>query len=97
MAFHLLIFSLHSIAFRGIHKELVRRYEGSFPIVAKIGTTSCRLDLPCTLKITRHVSKPHHEVMQDTSRRTLIRTLAVVTKSYASEIKEVLTSKVARQ
>ncbi|KAG8382759.1 hypothetical protein BUALT_Bualt05G0110700 [Buddleja alternifolia] len=38
-------------AFRGMHKGLVRKYEGPYPVVAKVGKVSYRLDLPSTLKI----------------------------------------------
>nr|GLL22365.1 hypothetical protein F511_43983 [Ipomoea trifida] len=38
-------------AFRGLHKGLVRKYEGPFPIIVRVGTVSYRLDLPSSLKI----------------------------------------------
>ncbi|KAL8043819.1 hypothetical protein ABFX02_08G008550 [Erythranthe guttata] len=34
-----------------MHKGLVRRYEGPFPIIAKVGKVSYRLELPSSLKI----------------------------------------------
>ncbi|KAK3038354.1 hypothetical protein RJ639_031450 [Escallonia herrerae] len=38
-------------SFRKVHKGLIRKYEGPFPIVAKVGKVSCRLGLPPKLKI----------------------------------------------
>ncbi|KAI3462633.1 hypothetical protein Pfo_019296 [Paulownia fortunei] len=59
-------------ALRGMHKGLVRRYEGPFPIVAKVGKVSYRIDLPSSLKIhpVFHVSilKPYHGDEEDPSR-----------------------------
>ncbi|KAK3013577.1 hypothetical protein RJ639_008756 [Escallonia herrerae] len=38
-------------SFRKVHKGLIRKYEGPFPIMAKIGKASYRLELPPKLKI----------------------------------------------
>ncbi|KAK3015069.1 hypothetical protein RJ639_007039 [Escallonia herrerae] len=38
-------------SFRKVHKGLIRKYEGPFPIVAKVGKVSYRLELPPKLKI----------------------------------------------
>ncbi|KAK3034707.1 hypothetical protein RJ639_032468 [Escallonia herrerae] len=38
-------------SFRKVHKGLIRKYEGPFPIVAKVGKASYRLELPPKLKI----------------------------------------------
>ncbi|KAK3042183.1 hypothetical protein RJ639_001303 [Escallonia herrerae] len=38
-------------SFRKVHKWLIRKYEGPFSIVAKIGKASYRLELPPKLKI----------------------------------------------
>ncbi|KAK3037385.1 hypothetical protein RJ639_030483 [Escallonia herrerae] len=38
-------------SFRKVHKGLIRKYEGPFPIVAKIGKASYQLELPPKLKI----------------------------------------------
>ncbi|KAG8372903.1 hypothetical protein BUALT_Bualt12G0115500 [Buddleja alternifolia] len=58
--------------FRGKHKGLVRKYEGPYPVVAKVGKVSYRLDLPSTLKIhpVFHVSmlRPYQEDEEDPSR-----------------------------
>ncbi|KAI3458616.1 hypothetical protein Pfo_015279, partial [Paulownia fortunei] len=88
-------------ALRGMHKGLVRRYEGPFPIVAKVGKVSYRIDLPSSLKIhlVFHVSmlKPYHGDEEDPSRGQSHRAPPVVTKSYDKEIEEVLTKKTVRQ
>ncbi|KAK3005238.1 hypothetical protein RJ639_016158 [Escallonia herrerae] len=38
-------------SFRKVHNGLIRKYEGPFPIVAKVGKVSYRLELPSKLKI----------------------------------------------
>ncbi|KAK3012455.1 hypothetical protein RJ639_010378 [Escallonia herrerae] len=38
-------------SFRKVHKGLIQKYEGPFPIVAKVGKASYRLELPPKLKI----------------------------------------------
>lgn len=88
-------------AFRSLHKGLIRRYEGPFEIVGKVGKVSYRLDLPDTLKIhpVFHVSmlKPYHADEDDQTRRVSTRAPPVVTKSYDKEIEEVLASKEVRK
>ncbi|KAG8382917.1 hypothetical protein BUALT_Bualt05G0129700 [Buddleja alternifolia] len=84
-------------AFRGMHKGLVRKYEGPYPVVAKVGKVSYRLDLPSTLKIhpVFHVSmlRPYQEDEEDPSRGESHRAPPVVTKSFDKEIEEVLSHK----
>ncbi|KAG8372062.1 hypothetical protein BUALT_Bualt12G0027500 [Buddleja alternifolia] len=88
-------------AFRGMHKGLVRKYEGPYPVVAKVGKVSYRLDLPSTLKIhpVFHVSmlRPYQEDEEDPSRGESHRAPPVVTKSFDKEIEEVLSHKVVRR
>jgi hypothetical protein len=88
-------------AYRSVHKGLVRRYEGPFPIVAKVGKVSYRLDLPSTLKIhpVFHVSmlKPFHEDMKDPSRSESQRAPPIVTKSFDKEVDEILADRVVRR
>ncbi|KAG8389640.1 hypothetical protein BUALT_Bualt02G0250000 [Buddleja alternifolia] len=85
-------------AFRGMHKGLVRKYEGPYPVVAKVGKFSYRLDLLSTLKIhpVFHVSmlRPYQEDEEDPSRGASHRAPPVVTKSFDKEIEEVLSHKV---
>ncbi|KAH9726762.1 Endonuclease [Citrus sinensis] len=56
---------------RKVHKGLVRRYEGPFRVVRRVGNVSYQLQLPPRLKIhpVFHVSlvKPYHEDMRDPS------------------------------
>ncbi|KAG8391561.1 hypothetical protein BUALT_Bualt01G0200400 [Buddleja alternifolia] len=88
-------------AFRGMHKGLVRKYEGPYPVVAKVGKVSYRLDLPSTLRIhpVFHVSmlRPYQEDEEDPSRGESHRAPPVVTKSFDKEIEEVLSHKVVRR
>ncbi|KAI9161434.1 hypothetical protein LWI28_017397 [Acer negundo] len=57
---------------RKIHKGLVRKYEGLFPIIKQVGKVSYQVQLPPRLKIhpVFHVSflKPYHTDMEDPSR-----------------------------
>ncbi|KAK2985975.1 hypothetical protein RJ640_026447 [Escallonia rubra] len=58
-------------SFRKVHKGLIRKYEEPFPIMAKVGKVSYRLELPPKLKIhpVFHVSllKPHYDDKEDPS------------------------------
>nr|CAD1823351.1 unnamed protein product [Ananas comosus var. bracteatus] len=58
--------------FRKVHKGLVWKYEGLFPIVGKVGKVSYRVQLPAWLKIhlVFHTSclKPYHADREDPSR-----------------------------
>ncbi|KAG8377434.1 hypothetical protein BUALT_Bualt08G0032500 [Buddleja alternifolia] len=84
-------------AFLGMHKGLVRKYEGPYPVVAKVGKVSYWLDLPSTLKIhpVFHVSmlRPYQEDEEDPSRGESHRAPPVVTKSFDKEIEEVISHK----
>ncbi|KAM7485714.1 hypothetical protein LguiA_001723 [Lonicera macranthoides] len=88
-------------AYRSVHKGLVRRYEGPFPVIAKVGKVSYRLDLPSTLKIhpVFHVSmlKPYHEDVEDPSRSESQRAPPIVTKSFDKEVEEVLATREVRR
>lgn len=88
-------------AFRSLHKGLIRRYEGPFEIVGKVGKVSYRLDLPDTLKIhpVFHVSmlKPYHVDEDDRDRGVSMRAPPIMTKSYDKEIEKILASKEVRK
>ncbi|KAK6163843.1 hypothetical protein DH2020_000707 [Rehmannia glutinosa] len=88
-------------ALRGMHKGLVRRYEGPFTITGKVGKVSYRVDLPDTLKIhpVFHVSmlKPYHVDEEDPSRGYSQRAPPVVTKSYDKDVEEVLMKRIVRR
>lgn len=88
-------------AFRSLHKGLIRRYEGPFEVVGKVGKVSYRLNLPDTLKIhpVFHVSmlKPYHADEADRDRGVSTRAPPVMTKSYDKDIEEILASKEVRK
>ncbi|KAK2979093.1 hypothetical protein RJ640_022575, partial [Escallonia rubra] len=84
-----------------VHKGLIRRYEGPFPIVAKVGKVSYRLELPPKLKIhpVFHVSllKPHYDDKEDPSRGESHRAPTAVVRSYDKEAEYVLSDKIERR
>ncbi|KAK2979872.1 hypothetical protein RJ640_024373 [Escallonia rubra] len=88
-------------SFRKVHKGLIRRYEGPFPIVAKVGKVSYRLELPPKLKIHPifHVSllKPHYDDKEDPSRGESHRAPTAVVRSYDKEAEYVLSDKIERR
>ncbi|KAK2971376.1 hypothetical protein RJ640_030342 [Escallonia rubra] len=88
-------------SFRKVHKGLIRRYEGPFPIVAKVGKVSYRLELPPKLKIhpVFHVSllKPHYDDKEDPSRGESHRAPTAVVRSYDKEAEYVLSDKIERR
>ena len=57
---------------RRLHKSLLRRYEGPFPIIRSVGRVAYRVELPPRLKIhpVFHVSnlKPYHADLEEPSR-----------------------------
>jgi len=59
---------------RSLHKGLVRRYDGPFQIIKKVGNVSYKVDLPPRLKIhpVFHVSylKPYHQDKEDPFRES---------------------------
>ena len=69
---------------------LVRRYEGPFLIIEKVGKAAYRLELPPKLKIhiVFHVSmlKPFHEDKEDPSRSKSSRALTVVVTEFDKKI-----------
>ena len=58
-------------ALRGVHQNVVHKYEGPFKIVVKVGKISYKLELPLHFKIhpVFHASvlKPYHEDKEDPS------------------------------
>ncbi|KAL7108917.1 hypothetical protein ACP275_06G142900 [Erythranthe tilingii] len=88
-------------ALLSMHKGLVRRYEGPFPVIPKVGKVSYCLELPSSLKIhpVFHVSmlKPYHEDKEDPSRGESHRAPPIMTKSYNKEIEEVLGQQLKRR
>ncbi|XP_048228757.1 uncharacterized protein LOC125369762 [Ricinus communis] len=86
---------------RQVHKGLVRRYKGPFPIVKRVGAVAYQLQLPSKLKIHNvfHVSmlKPYHEDKEDPSCGESKRApMAIVTK-FDKEIECILADRVIRR
>ncbi|RVW21672.1 Retrovirus-related Pol polyprotein from transposon 297 [Vitis vinifera] len=86
---------------RPVNKGLVRRYEGPFPILGKVGKVSYRVQLPPRLKIhpVFHVSylKPYHEDKDDPRRGLSKRAPITVVTSYDKEVEHVLADRVIRR
>ena len=86
---------------RPMHKGLVRRYEGPFPILGKVGKVSYRVELPPTLKIhpVFHTSylKPYHGDKDDPSRGLSKRAPTTVVTSYDKKVEHVLADRVIRR
>ena len=85
---------------RPVHKGLVKRYEGSFPILGKVGKVSYRVELPPRLKIhlVFHVSclKPYHEDKDDPSRGLSKRAPTTIVTSYNKEVKHIIADRVIK-
>ncbi|OIT32330.1 hypothetical protein A4A49_63358, partial [Nicotiana attenuata] len=81
-------------ALRGMHQNLICKYEGPFKIVAKVGKISYKLDMPSYLKIYHvfHASmlKSYHEDKDDPSRGQLSRAPMTITASYDREIEAII-------
>ncbi|XP_012832724.1 PREDICTED: uncharacterized protein LOC105953598 [Erythranthe guttata] len=88
-------------AFLSMHNGHVWKYEGPFPMIAKVGKVSYCLELPSSLKIhpVFHVRmfKPHCEDKEDSSQGGSLRALPIMTKSFEEEIEEVLDKQVKRR
>ncbi|KAJ4971910.1 hypothetical protein NE237_005009 [Protea cynaroides] len=86
---------------RSVHKGLVRRYEGPFEIVRKVGKVSYEVKLPPKLKIHPifHASmlKPYHSDMEDPNRGISTRAPMGVVTSYEKEAEYVMADRVIRR
>ncbi|KAJ0039649.1 hypothetical protein Pint_27365 [Pistacia integerrima] len=86
---------------RKVHKSLVRKYEGPFQVIQRIGKVLYRLQLPPKLKIhpVFHVSllKPFHEDPEEPSRGVSKRAPTAVVTSFDKEIEEILADRVVRR
>jgi hypothetical protein len=86
---------------RKVHKGLVRRYEGPFPIIKKVGKVSYQVQLPPKLKIhpVFHVSylKPYHADMENPSRGESSRAPTAVVTSYDKEAEYIMADRVIRR
>ena len=83
-----------------MHKGLVRKYEGPFPILGRVGKVSYKVELPPRLKIhpVFHVSnlKPYHEDKEDQDRGISMRAPTAVVTSYDKEVDYIIVDRVIR-
>ena len=88
-------------SFRKMHKGLVRKYEGTFPILGRVGKVSYKVELPPRLNIhfVFHVSnlKPYHEDKEDPSRGISTRAPTAVVTSYDKEVDYIMADQVLRK
>ncbi|KAK9664850.1 hypothetical protein RND81_14G073600, partial [Saponaria officinalis] len=87
--------------FRQVHKGLLRKYEGPFPILNKVGKVSYKVKLPPKLKIhpVFHVSmlKPYHKDTEDPSRGETHRAPTAVVTSFEREVERIMADRVIRK
>ncbi|OIT34796.1 hypothetical protein A4A49_03602 [Nicotiana attenuata] len=81
-------------ALHGMHQNLIRKYEGPFKIVAKVGKISYKLDMPSYLNIypvfRASMLKPYHEDKDDPSRGQSSRAPMTITASHDREIEAIM-------
>ncbi|GKE16523.1 putative retrotransposon gag domain, nucleotide-binding alpha-beta plait domain protein [Tanacetum coccineum] len=86
---------------RKVHKGLIRRYEGPFSAIGRVGKVSYRVQLPPKLKIhpVFHVSflKPYHGDEEDPERGVSKREPTAVVTSYDREVEEILLDRTIRR
>ncbi|BBN67554.1 hypothetical protein Prudu_111S000300 [Prunus dulcis] len=79
---------------RRLHKALLRRYEGPFPIIRSVGRAAYRVELPPRLKIhpVFHVSnlKPYHADPEEPSRGESQRAPPLMVTSFDKEVECVM-------
>ena len=88
-------------SFRKVHKGLVRKYEGPFPILGPVGKVFYKVKLPPRLKIHPifHVSnlKPYHEDKEDPGRGISTRAPTAVVTFYDKEVDYIMEDRVLRK
>ncbi|XP_072074402.1 uncharacterized protein [Arachis hypogaea] len=88
-------------AFHKVYKGLIRKYEGPFEIIRRIGEVAYKVQLPPSMKIHSvfHVSmlKLYHEDQDEPSRGDSSRAPPVVIRSFDKEIEEILANRIVRQ
>ncbi|KAA0050296.1 reverse transcriptase [Cucumis melo var. makuwa] len=86
---------------RKVHKGLVRRYEGPFSIIERVGKAAYKVELPQKLKIHNifHVSmlKPFHEDQEDPNRSETSQAPTGVVTEFDKKIKEILAERKIRR
>ena len=79
----------------------MRRYEGPFPILGKVGKVSYKVELPPRLKIhpifLESYLKPYHEDKDDPSRGFSKRTPTMVVTFYDKEVEHIIADRVIRR
>ncbi|KAE8674455.1 cytochrome P450 78A7-like [Hibiscus syriacus] len=84
-----------------VHKGLVRRYEGLFRVVKRVGTMAYKLELPPTIRAYHviHVSllKSYHQDIEDPDRGKSQRAPVGVAVSYDKEIQDIQAERVIRR
>ncbi|CAN6567559.1 unnamed protein product [Malus baccata var. baccata] len=78
---------------RGLHKSLLRKYEGPFPIIKKVGKAAYVVELPPRLKFhpVFHVSnlKPYHADDEEPSRGESHRAPPLMTEAFDKEVESI--------
>ncbi|CAN6676628.1 unnamed protein product [Malus baccata var. baccata] len=78
---------------RGLHKSLLRKYEGPFPIIKKVGKAAYVVKLPPRLKFhpVFHVSnlKPYHADDEEPSRGESPRAPPLMTEAFDKEVESI--------
>ncbi|KAM1360874.1 hypothetical protein COP2_026737 [Malus domestica] len=78
---------------RGLHKSLLRKYEGPFPIIKKVGKAAYVVELPPHLKFhpVFHVSnlKPYHADDEEPSRGESHRAPPLMTEAFDKEVESI--------
>ncbi|XP_070671984.1 uncharacterized protein [Malus domestica] len=78
---------------RGLHKSLLRKYEGPFPIIKKVGKAAHVVELPPRLKFhpVFHVSnlKPYHADDEEPSRGESHRAPPLMTEAFDKEVESI--------
>ncbi|KAK8590647.1 hypothetical protein V6N13_057538 [Hibiscus sabdariffa] len=86
---------------QSVHKALVRRYEGPFKVVKRVGNVAYKLELPSKLRAhpVFHVSmlKPFHADTDDPERSKSRRAPIGVKISYEKEIESIQADRVVRR
>ncbi|GJZ13744.1 2-(3-amino-3-carboxypropyl)histidine synthase subunit 2-like protein [Tanacetum coccineum] len=86
---------------RKVHKGLIRRYKGPFPVIERVGKVSYRVQLPSKLKIHQvfHVSflKPYHGEEEDPKRGVSKRAPTAVVTLYDREVEKSLSDQTIRR
>ena len=86
---------------RSMHKGLIRKYEGPFEIVKRVGRSAYQLDLPSRLKIhpVVHVSlwKEYHEDKDDERRNISKRAPPAVATAFDKEIETIMADRDVRR